>query len=217
MSERVVLYGAGGFGRELSSYLERDPCGFAGKDVVFVDDVLARDSFARRPCFSWSEFVGSQSGGKPFVVFVTAGSGDVRRRIVERLSMDNVTIGSYIDSRAFVSGEAVIGEGSVICPFVTITSNAKIGVGFQANIYSYVAHDCRVGDYVTLAPGAKINGNVVLDDHSYVGTGAVVKQGKLGAPVVIGEHAVVGMGAVVTKSVPSGATVVGNPARIVGS
>jgi acetyltransferase-like isoleucine patch superfamily enzyme len=70
-----------------------------------------------------------------------------------------------------------------------------------------------VGDFVTLAPSAKCNGNVILCDHAYIGTGAVLKQGAPGAPLVIGEGAVVGMGAVVTKSVPPGVTVVGNPAR----
>lgn len=59
----------------------------------------------------------------------------------------------------------------------------------------------------------KCNGNVVVEDYAYIGTGAVIKQGQPGQPLVIGRGAVVGMGAVVTKSVPSGATVVGNPAR----
>lgn len=33
--------------------------------------------------------------------------------------------------------------------------------------------------------------------------------------IEIGENAVIGAGAVVTKSIPAGATVVGNPARII--
>jgi acetyltransferase-like isoleucine patch superfamily enzyme len=60
----------------------------------------------------------------------------------------------------------------------------------------------------------KCNGNVVIEDHAYIGTGAVIKQGAPGAPLVISRGAVVGMGAVVTKSVPAGTTVVGNPARV---
>jgi len=43
----------------------------------------------------------------------------------------------------------------------------------------------------------------------------MIKQGTPDQPLVIGAGAIVGMGAVVTKSVPPGATVVGNPARIV--
>ena len=97
---------------------------------------------------------------------------------------------------------------------MTLTSNIRIGRQFHANIYSYVAHDCVIGDFVTFAPGVKCNGNVVIEDHAYIGTGAVIKQGRPGQPLVIGRGAVVGMGAVVTRDVPAGATVVGNPAKL---
>jgi acetyltransferase-like isoleucine patch superfamily enzyme len=50
---------------------------------------------------------------------------------------------------------------------------------------------------------------VTIGDGAYVGTGAVLKQG-----VSIGAGATVGMGSVVIQDVPAGATVVGNPARI---
>jgi len=109
--------------------------------------------------------------------------------------------------------EVCIGPGYVLSHFVTITSNVKIGLYFHANIYSYVAHDCVIGDFVTFAPGVKCNGNVVIEDHAYIGTGAVLRQGRPGAPLVIGRGATVGMGAVVTRSVPPMTTVVGNPAR----
>ena len=81
------------------------------------------------------------------------------------------------------------------------------------NIYSYVAHDCVIGDFVTFAPGVKCNGNVHIQDNVYVGTGAIIKQGKPGKPIVIESGAVIGMGAVVTKSVSAGETVIGNPAK----
>ncbi len=107
-----------------------------------------------------------------------------------------------------------LGVGAVLSPFVTLTSNVRIGRHFHANLYSYVEHDCVVGDFVTFAPRVHCNGNVVIEDHAYIGTGAILKQGQPGKPLVIGRGAVVGMGAVVTKSVAPGATVVGNPARL---
>ena len=94
-----------------------------------------------------------------------------------------------------------------------LTGSARIGRQFQCNIYSYVAHDCRIGDYVTFAPRVSCNGNVVIDDYAYVGTGAVLKQGTQDKPLRIGKGAIVGMGAVVTKDVEAGAVVVGNPAK----
>ena len=70
-----------------------------------------------------------------------------------------------------------------------------------------------IGDLVTFAPGVKCNGNVTIEDHAYIGTGAIIKQGTPDRPIVIGEGAIVGMGAVVTKSVAAGSVVVGNPAK----
>ena len=105
-----------------------------------------------------------------------------------------------------------IGEGAILCPFTTITSNVTIGRYFHLNPYSYVAHDCRIGDFVTFAPAAHCNGRVVIEDYAYIGSAAVIKQGTPDKPMVIGKGAIVGMGAVVTKSVPPFATVVGNPA-----
>ena len=82
-----------------------------------------------------------------------------------------------------------IGVGAILCPFVTLTSNIRIGQHFHANLYSYVEHDCIIGDYVTFAPAVKCNGNIVIEDHAYIGTGAIIKQGKPGQPLVIGRGA----------------------------
>ena len=94
-----------------------------------------------------------------------------------------------------------------------VTASARIGLQFQCNIYSYVAHDCVIGDFVTFAPSVCCNGNVHVQDFAYIGTGAVLKQGTADKPLVIGAGAIVGMGAVVTKDVEPGAVVVGNPAK----
>ena len=72
---------------------------------------------------------------------------------------------------------------------------------------------CIVGDFVTLAPGARVNGNVVIEDHAYIGSGAVIKQGTPDKPLIIGKGSVIGMGAVVTKDVQPHSTVIGNPAK----
>lgn len=55
-----------------------------------------------------------------------------------------------------------LGEGAILSPFVHLTSNIRIAQHFHANIYSYVAHHCVIGDYVTFAPGVKCSGNVVV-------------------------------------------------------
>ena len=89
--------------------------------------------------------------------------------------------------------EVDLGEGSALSPFVTVTSNIRIGKCFHANLYSYVEHDCLIGDYVTFAPGVKCNGNIHIHDHAYIGAGAVIKQGTPNQPLVIGQGAAPGI------------------------
>jgi sugar O-acyltransferase (sialic acid O-acetyltransferase NeuD family) len=144
---------------------------------------------------------------------IAIGDGEIRERLVKTCKSDGMSSWSIRANNIVIMDDVDIGEGALLSPFVTITSNVRIGRFFHANLYSYVEHDCRIGDFVTFAPGAKCNGNIIIEDHAYIGAGALLRQGKPGAPLRIGKGAVVGMGAVVTSSVQPGTTVVGNPAR----
>lgn len=116
-------------------------------------------------------------------------------------------------ANVIVMDDVMMGYGSCLSPFVTSTSNIRIGRGFHANLYSYLEHDCIIGDFVTFGPGAKCNGNVHIGDQVYVGSGAVIKQGTSNKPLRIGKGATIGIGAVVIRDVADGETVVGSPAR----
>lgn len=145
---------------------------------------------------------------------VAIGNSKVRERISSRCFDNKIIPFSIIAENSLVLDESQIGDGYMISPFTTITSNVKIGRFFHANNYCNIAHDCIIGDYVTFAPGVRCNGNVQVHDHAYIGSGAIIKQGRSDKPTVIGKGAVVGMGAVVTKDVLPYTTVVGNPARL---
>lgn len=209
----IGIYGASGFGREVMP-LARAQLATAGAvefELVFVDDGDNPPICNGHRVMSYSQFLEEPVVDKQLSFAIAA--SQVREKLVLRAERDGVDCIDILAFNAVVLDNVTIGPGAVICPFVTLTSNIRIGKHFHANIYSYVAHDCVVGDYVTFAPGVKCNGNVFIEDHAYIGTGAVLKQGKPGAPLVIGRGAVVGMGAVVTRDVPPGVTVVGNPAR----
>lgn len=204
----VGLFGAGGFARETMPVLRAN---HAGAEAVFIDDRAGAAELNGHRLMTWDAFVAEPAEEKR--VCIAIGESAVRERLADRCAAAGVGFASSRADNALVLDDVEIGEGAVLSPFSMITSNVRIGRHFHANIYSYVAHDCRIGDFVTLAPDVHCNGNVHVEDHAYLGTGAVIRQGRPGAPLVIGRGAVVGMGAVVTRSVPPGVTVVGNPAR----
>lgn len=197
-----AIFGTGGFGRELLRPA-REMLKERADELVFVTDEPHGPVLGVR--------VISPDELKPEdEVVIAVGSSAARRAIAGRL---HARPGKLFARTALIGPGVDIGEGAVFCDYTMVTASARIGVHFQCNIYSYVAHDCVVGDFVTFAPQVCCNGNVHIGDGAYIGTGAVLRQGTPDQPLVIGEGAVVGMGAVVTKDVAPGATVVGNPAR----
>ncbi|OAD83645.1 acetyltransferase [Comamonas thiooxydans] len=185
--------------------------GIAPERLVFVDDAPGQVRVNGQRLLTYAQFL-AEPAGQRHVVLAIANS-IVREKLAARLIRDGVLSWAVQAANVVRMDEVVLGEGAILSPFVTLTSNIRIGRHFQANLYSYVEHDCMIGDFVTFAPGVKCNGNIVVEDHAYIGAGAVIKQGVPGKPLVIGRGAVIGMGAVVTKSVPAGMTVVGNPAK----
>ena len=210
------LVGAGGFAREVmpftKAYITSRYAHVPADDieVCFVETDPQQAQVNGYACLSEKDFCALDCDQKFFHIAI--GSSAARSDIYDRLKAFDCKPFSSFAPSSIIYDENIIGEGATICDHVMITSNARIGRFFQANLYSYVAHDCRIGDFVTFAPRVSCNGNVVIEDHAYIGTGAVIKQGTPDNPTVIGAGAVVGMGAVVTKSVPANATVVGNPA-----
>ena len=215
MTKLYAIYGASGCGRSLMPVARQQLARESdASEIVFIDDAL--ESFAEvnaHRAMNYLAFL-NETASEKYVQIAIANS-HVREKIAQRLKMDGIQLWSIIADNVVLMDQLELAKGSALSPFVTIGSNVKIGKCFQANLYSYVEHDCVIGDFVTFAPGVKCNGNIHIHDHAYIGAGAMIKQGTPDQPLVIGAGTIVGMGAVVTKSVPPGATVIGNPARIV--
>ena len=204
----IGLYGSGGCGRGIMP-LARDQ--FGAENCVWIDDGAHDPTVNGVRVLTFDQFLAEDASDKS--VCITVANSAVREALVARCAAQGLAFATIIAPQAVMMDDVELGEGSAISPFVTITSNIRVGRHFHANLYSYVEHDCVIGDYVTFAPGAQCNGNVHIGDHAYIGSGAVIRHGLPGEPLTIGKGATVGMGAVVTRNVPAGETWVGNPAR----
>lgn len=212
--KQVAIFGASGCGRGVMP-LARQQWATRGEPyrLVFVDDNPKSSECNGYSVITYAEWLALPACSRH--ISIALANNAVRQKLVQRCESDDVGFFEVRASNVVQLDNVIIGEGAILCPFVTLTSNIQIGKHFHANLYSYVEHDCVIGDFVTFAPGVKCNGNVHIEDHAYIGAGAIIKQGVPGNPLVIGEGAVIGMGAVVTRSVPPGVTVVGNPARTI--
>jgi len=213
----IGLVGAGGFAREVMPLLEvlsekgETLAQRQKTELVFVETSPTKIEVNGRRVVSEEEFIAAPNISKYFNIAIADSKG--REAIANRLTDAgiqplSIEANSHLD---FSSNH--IGEGAILCANTIVTSNAKIGKYFHANIHSYVAHDCVIGDFVTFAPRVCCNGNIHIGNHAYIGTGAILKQGSADKPLIIGEGAIVGMGAVVTKNVQARTTVIGNPAK----
>ncbi|MGE4159331.1 MAG: acetyltransferase [Planctomycetota bacterium] len=207
MSRELILYGLGEHGRVvLDTALE------LGWTVLgFADDIgPSRDvpgfphlgpfeeACARYPGASWHVAIGTN-----------AARDQAMGRV--RLQTGHEPV-SLIHPKAWVSGHAVIGPGSWVAPMAVVATASVLGAGCIVNHGASIDHDAQLGVCVHVAPGARLPGRITLGDRVFVGCGASFVPG-----IRVGADAVVGAGAVVIKDVQEGVTVVGNPARPLGS
>ena len=219
MSDIFAIYGAAGCGRSLMPVAIEQLQQLYGNSrqidhnqIVFIDDALGQDSIVNGyVAMNYNKFKSLDCGNKSILIAIA--NSAIRQQLADKIQRDGIALWSVQSFSTLIMDSAIIDTGAALSPFVTIAANVTIGKCFHANLYSYVEHDCVIGDYVTFAPRVSCNGNIHIDDHAYIGAGAVIKQGTPHKPLVIGKGAIVGMGAVVTKDVPAGAIVVGNPAR----
>ena len=208
------LWGAGGFGRETMPLMRDWVSRVASSDseAVFVvdDDYIEKKVINGYRVISATAFLAERQE-RYFNIAIAESS--VRETIAIRAIKAGAKPLSFYAPTVRLVDQNEIGEGAILCDHVVITANAKIGKFFHANLYSYVAHDCVIGDYVTFAPRVSCNGGVIVEDYAYIGTGAVLRNGTAEKPIRIGKGAVIGMGAVVVESVPPHTTVIGNPAK----
>lgn len=112
--------------------------------------------------------------------------------------------------------QVIIGENCIIREFVTIhrgTSTKLTSVGNNCYLmaYSHIAHDCKVGNDVTIANGGTLAGHVVIEDGVNIGGLVAIHQ-----YVRVGKYAMLGGGAMVSKDVPPYVMVVGDRAELWG-
>jgi len=212
MSKPIVIYGAGGFGREVLQILRDinrsvpgtwDMMGFI-VDAGYVTD----ESIQGFPVLGGIEWL---QRNKHVLVIIAVSSSSARHGISNEISRKcENSFATIVHPNAWFGDRVKIDCGSVICAGAMITTDIDIGKHVHINIGSTIGHDAILRDFVTLNPGVNVSGNVTLHQGAEVGTGSVIIP-----HAHIGSWSIIGAGSTVTKPLDENVTAVGTPARVI--
>jgi sugar O-acyltransferase (sialic acid O-acetyltransferase NeuD family) len=200
----IAIIGAGGFGREAYYHALGQLVNYGTqREIAFFADAQYAGGYVRSVAELESDM---------FEAVIAIGDPQVRSGLAERFAywpwkMDFCTI-MHPSVQILDCDTVTIGNGSIICAGVVITTNVKIGEHVHVNLNATIGHDCSIGNCVTIAPGANISGNVTIGDRVNIGTNASIRE-----KVTIAPDVVIGMGAVVLSDITEAGTYVGVPAK----
>ena len=197
----AIIVGAGGFGKEMMELvtLEYNLLGFVddGREGVIhgykilgkVDSLLSYKSEVN--------------------VFICIAKPAIRKKIYTILSSNkNLLFPALISKNTKISKFVNIGQGSIICDNVVITTDTVIKDFCIIDNSCLIGHDDIISEFVTIYPGAIVAGNVEIQKEVEIGTGSRIIQG-----LVVGNNSILGAGAVVVRDIPNECTAVGIPAK----
>lgn len=208
MSRKILLLGAGGHCKSvidtLNSIGSFEDIGIVEKDKLVnstLENIVGYDD----------DLADLYNAGYEYA-FVTLGSiGNPKNRInlFNKIMNIGFKIPNIIDPSAIVSNNIVMGYGNFIGKRAVINTGTIIGNGVIVNTGSIVEHDCKLENFVHLAPGSILCGGVAVGENSHIGAGAIIKQS-----IIVGSNSIIGMGSVVLNNIPPNSVAYGNPCDI---
>ena len=208
--KNIVLYGAGGFGKEVAYIIERiNEAKPTYRLLGFLDDGSQYHEGITINGYPWlgtSNWILEHKD--ECVCTCTVGNPKTKAEIQRRMTEQGVCFETIIAPDARISPLCEIGEGSVIYGYVSISVNCRIGKGVLLNGRVSVGHDVEIGDYTAIMVGTAISGGCKIGNETNIGGHAFIIPKKK-----IGDGATVAAGSVVFTDVKAGTTVLGNPAK----
>ncbi|MHB0841224.1 NeuD/PglB/VioB family sugar acetyltransferase [Stutzerimonas nitrititolerans] len=175
-AERIILVGGGGHCRSVIDVIEQQ-----GK--YKIDGIV-----------DLKENIGEKILGYPVIAcdnqlrelfsscknaVITVGhikTNSLRLKLYESLKEIGYKLPVITSPLAYVSRHAQIGEGTLIMHHALVNANANIGKNCIINSKALIEHDAQVGDHCHISTASVINGGVVVENNTFVGSNSTSKQ-----------------------------------------
>ena len=198
MNSKTILFGAGGIGVVAIEVLAstHSPVAYVVDSDPTISELLGVPVYR--------EFQPNSDGSK---LLICIGNNSVRRELA---SDHSLPAGLAIDKTALISEFSSIGAGSMVFQRSIVQARTSIGIHAIINTAAQIDHDCKIGDFVHIAPACVLCGFVTVGSGSNLGANTTVIPG-----VTIGKNVVTGAGAVVVTDLPDNCLAVGVPAKVI--
>ncbi|MBK8418011.1 acetyltransferase [Candidatus Villigracilis saccharophilus] len=212
MLQKIVILGAGNFGREtLDVFNAVNKINPAFDVLGFLDDNEQKKDkkLNGKPVLGGIDWLIGKDLNQ-IKAICGVGEPHVRRKIIAKAEKLGAQFCNVIHPAAVITDFVDMGVGIVITAGCILTCNITIKDHVHLNLDTTIGHDVVMEKFATTAPGVHISGQVDIGEGTYFGTGAVVVD-----KIKVGEWTIVGAGAVVAKSLPANVTAVGVPAKVI--
>jgi sugar O-acyltransferase (sialic acid O-acetyltransferase NeuD family) len=205
---RVIIVGAGGFGREALEWARAAWGDAATRIAGFLSaDADRLDGHAGAPPILGDPSSFTPIAGDGFLLAI--GVPGVRRRVAEGLLARGAAFLTLIHPTAIVASTAVVGVGSIVCPYAIVSDSCRLGRFTLLNYHASLGHDASTGDYAVFSPYAALAGGARVDDDVFLGMHATVGPGRR-----LGERTKVSANSCALVDVAADSLVHGVPGRV---
>jgi sugar O-acyltransferase (sialic acid O-acetyltransferase NeuD family) len=205
--QRILIVGAGGFGREVLQWALHAWPSDAHKIAGFLSD----DSAALANYDTRFSVLGPARGfdPRPGDAFVLAiGVPGIRRTVAEMLVARGADFLTLVHPTAIVAESSRVGAGSVVCPYAIVSDNCQLGRFVLMNYHSSVGHDASAEDFCVFSPYATLGGGAAVGEDVFLGLHASV-----GPRVTLGDRCKVSAGSVALAAAAAETVIWGSPGR----
>lgn len=197
---RVVIYGGGGLSKMVIEAVR--VLGTYHIEGIIDDSMEKGSDVIGLPVLGGAETLPALfQRGIRMAVNSVGGIGNFRVRldVFNTLAQAGFVCPAIVHPTAHIDPSARLAAGVLVLAQSYVSGNASVGMGTLINNAVVVSHDNVIGTCVNLSPGAKLAGDVIIDDYAQLGMNVNVNIG-----VHIGKFARIANGATVKGDVPQG-------------